>query len=106
MPVDGKTIEALNLEDIRDNLPSGIKVIGLWVQNYVDSTGDETIRVLIVIDERTNVYKISGKDVSDLKWAIREHLKEKGITQFIYFKIGKPSEVREENLLEWTSTKT
>lgn len=67
-------------------------MLELNVEDFVDSTGEQTIRVLVVIDESTDVENISGKAVGDLKEAIRASLRKHGVTVFPYFKLAKPSE--------------
>lgn len=95
MPVDVRAREVLDLDNLRPALPASIPVLDLDVEDYVDTTGEPSLRILLVIDEATDLENLSGKDVGELKAALRECLRTHGITEFAYFKIAKPSELKQ-----------
>jgi len=97
MVVDEMPREALDLERLRPELPSSIRVLNLKAEDYVDSTGEQTIRIRVVIDESTDIENISGEAVGELKAAIRASLRKHGVTVFPYFSLGKPSEWEEDH---------
>lgn len=82
--------EALKLKDLK--LPPAPKVVGLEVEEYVDWTGDDALRVMAILDEDADVEHVSGRDVSDLKLAIHDRLLEQGIQLFPYIILVKQSE--------------
>src|SRR5260221_13456762 len=93
MPVDIETRKALDLK----NLPQvpGLPVIGLEVEDYTNWEGEPALRVTVILDESADVDNVSGKAVSDLKFAIRENLAKRGVTLFPYTFLVKPSELVE-----------
>lgn len=95
MPVDERTRRALDVKDL-PRLP-GLAVIGLEAEDYTDSTGEPSLRVLVTLDEAVDVEKVSGKAVGELKSAIRRMLRDHGITLFPYIFLAKPSELAESD---------
>jgi hypothetical protein len=93
MPVDEKTLEALDLNRLR--LPASPQVTRLEAEHYTDSSGEPALRILVVLDESTDIDHLSGADVGELKFAIRESLREHGITGFPYIFLAKDSELKE-----------
>ena len=91
MAVDQKTHAALDLGQLL--LPPGLPVTRIEVQDYTDSTGEPSLRVLVVLDENVDPEHVSGREVSDLKWAIRESLRKHGISSFAYIFLAKQSEL-------------
>lgn len=91
MPVDAETRKALDVKSL--SFPPGLSVTRLDADNYTDSTGEPSLRVLVVLDESVEIEKVSGEAVSDLKFAIRENLRKHGITMFPYIFLAKPSEL-------------
>jgi hypothetical protein len=93
MPVDAKIKAALRLKSLK--LPPRPRVRAIEVEDYVDWTGDEALRVWVVIDEDTTDEELSnGQAIIDLKSAIHDRLLSKGITLFPYIFLTKPSEQR------------
>ena len=93
MPVDQNTIDALDLK--RLSLPPSPHVTKLEAEEYTDSTGEPSLRILVTLDEATDIGRVSGDDVGELKSAIRESLREHGIHVFPYIFLAKPSELLE-----------
>ena len=91
MAVDQKAQDALDVGQLP--IPPGLPVARIEVQDYTDSTGEPSLRVLVVLDESVDLEHISGRDVSDLKWEIRESLRKHGISSFAYIFMAKQSEL-------------
>lgn len=93
MAVDERTNEALDLKTLK--LPPFPPVSEIRWEEYEDSTGDAALRLLVVFAENTDVEKITGQQVGDLKRAIRESLIAHGITKFPYTFITTVEELAE-----------
>lgn len=93
MAVAQATLDALDLGKL--TFPKAIPVVRLDVEDYTDAEGDPALRILAVIDEFTDLEKVSGDDVADMKDAIYESLRRHGIELFPYIFIAKPSELVE-----------
>jgi hypothetical protein len=92
------------IETIRDlldwrklSLPSSLTVIGMETEEYVDFHGEESLRVNVTIADDTDLSKVSGQDVVELKSAIHQQLLDNGIRLFPYIFIAKPSELLEDD---------
>lgn len=90
MPVDEKTREALDIKSLR--LPASPPVTRLEAEDYTDSSGEPSLRVWVILDESADVEKVTGEAIGNLKSAIRESLRNHGITVFPYIFLVKPSE--------------
>jgi hypothetical protein len=75
-------------------LPPLPKVLEIAVEDYVDSTGDPSLRVDVVLDEATTDEEL-GEDTFRMKQAIFDCLREAGIDEFPYIFVAKPSELAE-----------
>lgn len=84
------------LEAARPALPPSPPVDHFEAEDYIDSSGEQSIRVLVVLTEATDPEKVSGEDVGELKYAIRKRLADQGITAFPYIFFAKPSELAED----------
>lgn len=93
VPVDDKTREVLDLSTLK--LPPYPRVERLEVENYTDATGMPSLRILVVLEESTDMDTVTGKDVSDLKFAIHDSLLAEGIELFPYIFLALPSELDE-----------
>jgi hypothetical protein len=91
MPVDTKVRAALRLKNLA--LPPKPRVLAIEAEDYVDWTGDEALRIWVVIDENTTDEELlNGEAGLQLKRAIHDSLLAKGITLFPYMRVVKPSE--------------
>jgi hypothetical protein len=93
MPADVKTRAraALKLKNLK--LPPKPPVLAIEVEDYVDWTKEEALRVWAVIDENTTDAELqNGKAIIELKEAIHDTLLAKGITLYPYISLIKPSE--------------
>ena len=93
MPVEEKAREALDLKNLK--LPRNTPVERLEVEDYMDSTGVPSLRILAVLKESTDLDAMTGRDVGDMKRAIFNRLLERGIDRFPYISIALPSELEE-----------
>ena len=78
-------------------LPLSLHIIGMETEEYEDFHGEESLRVNVMIAEETDLSKVSGRDVGDLKNAIHQQLLDNGIPLFPYVFIAKPSELLEDD---------
>ena len=91
MPVDQETRRALDIKSLA--IPPGLAVTRLEAEDYTDSTGEPSLRVLVVLDESVDVEKVTGEAAGELKSAIRKSLRKHGITLFPYIFLAKESEL-------------
>lgn len=90
-----KVQDALKVSKMQSKLPKALKVVDIRVEDYVDTDGEDALRVTVIIDEAVDVEKVSGRAVTDLKSAIRGRIRELGIDQWAYIQIAKQSEIDE-----------
>ena len=93
MAVDEKTIEALDLTKL--SLPPSPPVSRIEVEDYEDSLGEPALRLLVVVRENTDMTKVSGEQIGEVKAAIRENLAAHGISRFPYIFIATEEELAE-----------
>ncbi len=95
MPVQFADVEkALDLKYLK--IPAALPVLSISAEEYADSTGDEALKLLVVIDESVDAAN-AGREVGELKSNIRESLRNHGITLFPYVFLAKPSELEESD---------
>jgi hypothetical protein len=92
-----KVQDALKLGKVKSKLPRNPKVVDIRVEDYVDSDGEDALRVTIVIDEDVDVEKVSGHDLSDLVNAVRSRIRELDVERWPYIGFAKPSELVEDD---------
>lgn len=95
-PVVRKAQNALKLSKIRPLLPPDPRVVDLQVEDYVDMDGEDSLRVLVLIDDDVDVEKTRGRDIGDLVETIRQRVREQGIDRFTYIRFAQPKELAEE----------
>jgi hypothetical protein len=93
MAVDEKTKEALDLKTLQ--LPSSPPVFQINVEEYEDWTGEESLRLQVVLAAHTDVSRITGQQVGELKRAIHDSLIAHGVSRFPYIFITTPEELAE-----------
>ena len=91
MTVNRNTLAALDRESF--SLPTSPLVREIQVENYTDSSGEPALRVLVVLDEETDVENLGGSAVRTLKTAIQVGLQRHGLSGFPYIFLAKPSEL-------------
>ncbi len=95
MTVIEETRSALALESL--GLPQSLRVQRLEAEEYANADGEPSLRILVVIDESVDVAHVSGRDVSEMKSAIRESIRRHGIDLFAYIFIAKQSELDDDD---------
>jgi len=98
MPVIEKIREALRLSELK--LPKNPKVVDLQVEEYVDTSGEDALRVLVILDEGVKVEKLRGDDISNLKMAIRDRIRAQGVDLWPYITLAKQSELDQDDAEE------
>ena len=93
MPIDIPACKALDVNEL-PVLPN-LKIVSISVDAHTDWTGDESLRVSVLLDEDVDIEKVTGKETGDLKRAIRQQLQSHGITLFPYIYLAKQSELDE-----------
>jgi hypothetical protein len=95
MAVDQKILDLLKLSELRSKLPRDPKLVDIRVEDYVDTDGEDALRVWVILDEDVEVEKLSGNDITDLKMAIHDRLLEQGVELWPYVWFAKQSELDE-----------
>ena len=95
-----KVQDALKLNQVKSKPPRNPKVVDIRVEEYVDSDGEDAMRVTIVIDEDVDVENFDGDEITALKSAIRERIRALGIEMWAYIQIAKPSELEQDDVEE------
>src|SRR5262245_20585887 len=91
MPVAEQARRALNLKSL--SLPASLPVLRVDAEDYTDWEGEPALRVQVVLDESVDPEHVSGEDVGELKFAIREALRKHGVTLFPYIFLATQSEL-------------
>jgi hypothetical protein len=84
MAVDQATRKALELKRLKKSLPNVPPVLRVDVQEYVDSEGDDALRVTVVLPDDTPDEQLTGENVWAIKSAIYDSLEAEGIQLFPY----------------------
>jgi hypothetical protein len=97
MPVDQKIVDALKLSDLKPKLPRNPRVVDIRVEDYVDTDGEDALRVWVILDEGVDVEKFRGEDIIALKSAIHDRIRELGVELWPYIRMAKQSELDEDD---------
>ena len=95
MPVDLKIRDALQLSKLKSKLPKDPRVVDIQVEDYVDTDGEDALRVTVILDESVEVEKLRAEDTTALKSAIRNRVREQGVELWPYIRLAKQSEIDE-----------
>jgi hypothetical protein len=95
MQISEKVQDALKLSDLKSKLPKNPRVVDIRVEDYVDTDKEDALRVWVILDEKVNAEKFRGEDISALKMAIRDRIREMGVDLWAYISIVKQSELDE-----------
>jgi len=95
MPVDQKIRNALKLSKLKSKLPQNPRVVDIRVEDYVDTDGEDALRVTVILDEGVEVEKLRAEDISALKRTIRDRVREQGMDLWPYIWFAKQSEIDE-----------
>ena len=93
MPLTVDIRDALDVKNLP--IPPEMRILNICAEDYTDWDGNAALRVSVLLDDSTNVEKITGAEIGRFKLAIRDNLQKYGITLFPYFSIAKPSELAE-----------
>ena len=91
MAVTAEIHEALDLSKLK--LPPSPSVSRLIVEDDEGTDSEPALRITAVIDESTDLDQVNGRDVGELKFVIRQSLRQHGIHLFPYIFLAKPSEL-------------
>ena len=97
MAVDQKILDALKPSDLKPKLPRNPRVVDIRVEDYVDTDGEDALRVTVILDERVNVERLSAEDITALTSAIRNRIRELGVELWPYIFFAKQSELDEDD---------
>jgi hypothetical protein len=95
MPVDQKIRSALKLSKLKAKLPENPRVADIRVEDYVDTDGEDALRVMVILAESVDIENFRGADISALKSAIRNAVREQGVELWPYIRFAKQSELDE-----------
>ncbi|MFM7844717.1 MAG: hypothetical protein ACKOBW_08930 [Planctomycetota bacterium] len=93
MTVDEKVVKAIDLKTLK--LPAFPPVLEIGCEDYEDSTGQPSLRFLVVFKRDINENQITGEQVGNIKRAIHDSLLAHGITKFPYIFIATSEELAE-----------
>jgi hypothetical protein len=93
MPVDQRIRDSLKLSELKPKLPQNPRVVDIRVKDYVDTDGEDALRVTVILDERVNIERFKGEDITALKTAIRQQIREQGVELWPYIRLAKQSEI-------------
>ena len=88
--------DALKLSKMRSKLPRDPKVVDIRVEDYVDTDGEDALRVWVILDESVDVENVSGDDVMAVKRKIHDRILDLGVELWPYIHMAKQSEFDEE----------
>ena len=97
MAVDQRILDALKLSDLKPKLPRNPRVVDIRVEDYLDTDGEDALRVTVIIDERVNVERLSAEDITALTSAIRNRIRDLGVELWPYIFFAKQSELDEDD---------
>jgi hypothetical protein len=89
--------DALKLSDLKSKLPRNPKVVDVRVEDYVDSDGEDALRVWVILDEKVKVEKLDGDDITAVKRTIHDRIRELGVELWPYIRMTKQSELDEKD---------
>lgn len=82
---------ALKLKDLE--LPEKPRIASLRWDYYEDSSGDDSLRIWVILADDTADDDITGEAVHAIKWAVRDRLESNGVHLFPYFTFARESDV-------------
>ncbi len=89
--------DALKLSDLKSKLPRNPKVVDVRVEDYVDTDGEDALRVWVILDEKVKVEKLDGDDITAVKRTIHDRIRELGVELWPYIRMAKQSELDEKD---------
>jgi hypothetical protein len=95
--VDQKIRDALKLSKLKTKLPKNPRVVDIRVEEYVDTSGEDALRVTVVLDENVEVEKLKAEDLTAMAREIRARVRDQGFELWPYVQFIKQSELDAEN---------
>jgi hypothetical protein len=93
MAVDQKIRNALKLSKLKAKLPKDLRVVDVGVEDYVDTDGEDALRVTAILDESVEVEKIRAEDTTALRTLIQDQIREQGVELWPYIHFAKQIEL-------------
>jgi hypothetical protein len=93
MPLTVDIRDALELKNLP--IPASMRILKIDAEDYTDWEGDPALRISVLLDESTEIEKVTGEEVGYFKRAIFDNLLKNGINLFPYIFFAKPSELSE-----------
>jgi hypothetical protein len=93
MPVDQKIRDSLRLGDLKSKLPPNPRVVDIRVEDYVDTDGEDALRVTVVLDEDVEVEKLRAEETTRLKTLIHDLLRDQEVELWPYIQFAKQSDL-------------
>ncbi|MBI2805581.1 MAG: hypothetical protein HYX68_11440 [Planctomycetes bacterium] len=93
MPLTVDIRDALDLKTLQT--PRSLRILKIDAEDYTDWTGDPALRITVVLDESTEIERVTGEEVGEFKLAIHDNLLKNGIKLFPYKFFAKPSDLIE-----------
>jgi hypothetical protein len=93
MAVDQKIRDALKLSKLKTKLPKNPRVVDVRVEEYVDTSGEDALRVTVVLDEGVDVETLSAEDITAMTREIRARVRDQGFELWPYIQFVKQSEL-------------
>lgn len=90
-----KVQDALKVSKMRSKLPRQPKVVDIRVEDYVDTDGEDALRVRVILDESVDVEKVDGDDIMAVKRTIHDRIRGLGVELWPYIRMAKQSELDE-----------
>jgi hypothetical protein len=97
MSVDQKIRDALNLSKLKTKLPRNPRVVDIRVEEYVDTSGEDALRVTVILDENVEAEKLKAEDLTAMARELRARVREQGFELWPYVQFVKQSELDAEN---------
>ena len=87
----------MKLSKLKTKLPKNPRVVDIRVEEYVDTSGEDALRVTVILDEDVEVEKLRGEDIRAMTREIRKRVREQGIELWPYIQFAKQSELDAED---------
>jgi hypothetical protein len=97
MAVDQKIRDALKLSKLKTKLPKNPRIVDIRVEEYVDTSGEDALRVTVVLDEGVQVEKLRAEDITAMTREIRARVRDQGFQLWPYIQFVKQSELDEDD---------
>jgi hypothetical protein len=83
----------LKFSKLKAKLPKNPRVVDIGVEEYVDTSGEDALRVTVVLDEGVDVEKLRAEDITGMIGEIRARVRDQGVELWPYIQFVKQSEL-------------